>query len=91
MRALFTQLSFFVGLLTAINLSASQPSLPVAILLGISAGCSIYIVLLLGDLVIHKWLEEQAPELTSVRFIEEAIEPVDETGSTIDDHGVIAA
>lgn len=91
MRALFTQLSFLVGLLTAINLSASQPGLPVAILLGVSAGCTIYIVLLLGDFVIHKWLEENASELTSVRFIDETFEPVENPESSFEEPEIIAA
>ena len=78
MRALFTQLSFFIGLLTAINLNAAQSSLLVAIILGLSVGCTIYIVLLLGDYAVHKWLEEKAPELTSVKFIEKPFDELEQ-------------
>ena len=99
MRALFTQLSFFIGLLTAINLNAAQPSLPVAIILGLSAGCTIYIVLLLGDYTVHRWLEEKAPELTSVQFIEEPfdeleqhdIDQPDDKNPPYSEQGIIAA
>jgi hypothetical protein len=78
MRVLFTQLSLLVGLTSAANAYGSDPGLTTAILYGISAGCGAYLLLLLGDYTIHKFLEERSPDLTSVSFIEESFESTKE-------------
>lgn len=69
MRALFTQLSLLVGLMTIFSTHSSGAPVAIAILWGLSAGCLIYLVLLLGDFTVHRLLEERAHELSSVRFV----------------------
>lgn len=69
MRALFTQLSLLVGLMTIFNTHSGGAPVAIAILWGLSAGCMIYLVLLLGDFTVHRLLEERSHELNSVRFV----------------------
>ena len=78
MRALFTQLSFLIGLVTAMELYGRQPNLPLVILLGISASCTIYIVLLLGDHAIHTYFEDETVAHASLTYLETSYDPVDE-------------
>ncbi len=75
MRALFTQLSVLIGLLTAIELYGRQPNLPVAVLLGISAACTMYIVLLLGDFSIHRYFEDKSRTVASLTYLDTAYDP----------------
>ena len=75
MRALFTQLSVLIGLVTSIELYGRQPNLPVAILLGISAACTIYIVLLLGDFSIHRYFEDKSSTHASLTYLDTAYDP----------------
>ncbi len=74
MRALFTQLSLLVGFITAFNMNAANYSLMLVIATGLLVACSIYAVLLLGDITIHRVLEEKVGTLTSVRFIDDAFD-----------------
>jgi len=60
MRALFTQFSGLVGLLTFLNQLMGPAPLEKTIYLGLSAGLTVYLVLLLGDLAIHRILESAA-------------------------------
>ncbi len=60
MRALFTQFSGLVGLLTFLNQLMGPAPLEKTIYLGLSAGLTVYLVLLLGDLAIHRILQSAA-------------------------------
>lgn len=75
MRALFTQLSILIGLVTAFELYARQPNLPISVLLGISAACTIYIVLLLGDHAVHRYFEDKTSTHASLTYLETAYDP----------------
>ena len=75
MRALFTQLSLLIGLVTAIELYGRQPNLPIAVLLGISAACTMYIVLLLGDFSIHRYFEDKSRTHASLTYLHTAYDP----------------
>ena len=66
---MFTQLSLLVGLMTIFNTHSSGAPVAIAIFWGLSAGCMIYLVLLLGDFTVHRLLEERNHELSSVRFV----------------------
>ena len=97
MRALFTQLSLLVGFITVFNMNAANYSLVLAIATGLLVAYSIYAVLLLGDITIHRVLEEKVGTLTSVRFIDDAFdsdwlnEPTSETDLTKPTKEAIAA
>ena len=69
MRALFTQLSLLVGLLAGLNFQADGASLIEATLLGLMAGCTAFIVLIVGDAVVHRLLEERPDDISSVIFL----------------------
>jgi len=69
MRSLFTQLSFMVGLLMTLNLQAEMP-LAYALLFGFSAACTVYLALLIGDVVVHRLLEDRTDRVSSVVFME---------------------
>jgi len=75
MRALFTQLSVLVGLVATFELYARQPNLPIAILLGISAACTIYIVLLLGDYTVHRYFEDKTGSQASLTYLDQIHDP----------------
>lgn len=75
MRALFTQLSFLIGLVTAFELYGQQPNLPIAALLGLSAACTFYIVMLLGDHAIHRYIEDTSSSQASLTFLETGYDP----------------
>lgn len=75
MRALFTQLSLLIGLVTAFELYARQPNLPISALLGVSTACTIYIVLLLGDYAVHRYFEDKTSTQASLTFLETAYDP----------------
>jgi len=60
MRALFTQFSGLIGVLTFLNHLMSETPLDKTIIMGLGAGLSVYLVLLLGDLAIHRILEHTA-------------------------------
>ncbi len=47
-----------IGLLTFLNQLMSQAPLEKALFLGLSAGISIFLVLLVGDLAVHRILEK---------------------------------
>lgn len=69
MRALFTQLSFMVGLLMTLNLQTELP-LAHALLFGFSTACAVYLTLLLGDSIVHRLLEDRTDRVSSVVFLE---------------------
>lgn len=56
MRALFTQLSGMIGLLTFLNQLINEATLERALFLGLTTGVAVYVVLLVGDLAIHRIL-----------------------------------
>lgn len=58
MRALFTQFSGLIGLLTFLSQLMSQAPLEKTILMGLGTGLFVYMVLLIGDLVIQRILEQ---------------------------------
>jgi hypothetical protein len=99
MRALFTQLSFLIGLVTALELHARQPDLPIAILLGIAAACTIYTALLLGDHAIHRYFEDKARTNASLTYLDATSDRAnadrrsshDETDESFDTHDAMAA
>ncbi len=78
-------------------MNAANYSLALAIATGLLVACSIYAVLLLGDITIHRVLEEKVGALTSVRFIDDAFdsdwldEPISETDLTTPTKEAIAA
>lgn len=69
MRALFTQLSFMVGLLMTLNLQAELP-LAQSLLVGFSTACAVYLTLLIGDTIVHRLLEDRTDRVSSVVFLE---------------------
>ena len=81
MRAFFTQSSLLIGLVTAFEFYARQPILPIAALLGVSAACTIYIVLLLGDYAIHRYFEDKSSTHASLTFLETTYDPSEHIGS----------
>ncbi len=60
MRALFTQFSGLVGILTFLNQLMGQAPVDKSIFLGLTTGMTVYLVLLLGDLAIHRILANAA-------------------------------
>jgi hypothetical protein len=58
MRALFTQFSGLIGLLTFLSQLMGQAPLEKTILMGVGTGLFVYMVLLIGDLVIQRILEQ---------------------------------
>ena len=74
MRAIFTQLSFLVAVLTAVDLNSDGTMLVVALGWGVVTGCMIYLILLVGDYSIHRLLESSPITLISARFDEEPSE-----------------
>ncbi len=68
MRALFTQFSGLVGLLTFLNQLMGPAPLEKTIYIGLSTGLTVYLVLLLGDFAIHRILD-------SVKSLEQTLEP----------------
>jgi hypothetical protein len=74
MRAIFTQFSLLVGILTMLNLNASTSTAMSSASWGIAVGCMVYLVLLLGDFSIHRLLDTPVNGLTSVRFREQPVE-----------------
>ncbi len=83
MRAVFTQMSILIALSTGSTAYAADPSLMMAILYGMTAGCTAYFILFVGDFSIHRILEGRSPELTSVTFIEDSFEPVIQNESDV--------
>ncbi|MBT3449036.1 MAG: hypothetical protein HOC28_01550 [Bacteroidetes Order II. Incertae sedis bacterium] len=71
MRAIFTQLSFLVAVLTTVNLNSDGTTLVVALGWGVILGCMIYLILLVGDYSIHRLLDSSPFALLSARFDEE--------------------
>ena len=74
MRALFTQFSLLVGVLTTLNLNAESNAVLVSISWGLVVGGLVYLILLLGDYSIHRLLDSSANRLASVRFRNQPIE-----------------
>lgn len=74
MRAIFTQFSFLLGVLVALNTNATQPSTLVSISWGLAVGCTVYLVLLLGDFSIHRLLESSKSGLVSATFKEAPVD-----------------
>ncbi len=70
MRALFTQFSLMIGFLTFFELQTSPSGVMVSVVAGLATACSVYIVLLLGDFTIHKFLDEKATAIGSIRLLE---------------------
>jgi|GEM_PF-3252293 len=60
MRALFTQFSGLVGILTFLNQLMRNTPLDKTIFLGLTTGMTVYLVLILGDLAIHRILATAA-------------------------------
>ena len=60
MRALFSQFSGLIGILTFVNQMLSSAPVEKALLTGAGAGLAVYVVLLLGDVVIQRILEQAA-------------------------------
>ncbi|MFT4603403.1 MAG: hypothetical protein ACI9W4_000117 [Rhodothermales bacterium] len=60
MRALFSQFSGLIGILTFVNQMLSSAPVEKAVLTGAGAGLAVYVVLLLGDVVIQRLLEQAA-------------------------------
>lgn len=85
MRALFTQLSFMVGLLMTLNLQAEMP-LAYALLFGFSTACAVYMTLLVGDAIVHRLLEDRTDRVSSVVFLETPPELDDHQSRSVDDH-----
>ncbi|GIV59803.1 hypothetical protein GQ464_003735 [Rhodocaloribacter litoris] len=60
MRALYTQFSGLVGLLTFLNQLMQEAPLEKTVYVGLCAGLTVYVVLILGDVAIHRILESAA-------------------------------
>ncbi|RMF52610.1 MAG: hypothetical protein D6746_16535 [Bacteroidetes bacterium] len=60
MRALYTQFSGLIGLLVFLNQLMNDAPLEKTVYVGLCAGLAVYAVLLLGDVTIHKILEQAA-------------------------------
>ncbi|MBO6575786.1 MAG: hypothetical protein JJ896_12350 [Rhodothermales bacterium] len=60
MRALFSQFSGLIGILTFINQMLGGAPVEKAVLTGAGSGLAVYVVLLLGDVVIQRILEQAA-------------------------------
>jgi hypothetical protein len=69
MRALYTQFSFLVGFLAVFEFMSLQVTSLVAVALGTATACTVYLVLLLGDFTIHRFLEEKASAPSSIRIL----------------------
>jgi hypothetical protein len=82
MRALFTQLSLMVGLLTTLNMHAKMP-LVQSLLFGFSAACAVYLTLLLGDSIVHRLLEDRTDRVSSVVFLDTPPELDDERTESV--------
>lgn len=76
MRALFTQFSLLIGVIAFLEFQTRLPSDLVAISLGVATSCTVYIVLLLGDYTIHKYLDEKASEPASIRLVDSSISTI---------------
>lgn len=63
MRAIYTQFSGLAGLLAFLNQLWSYAPLERTILIGFGTGLGVYLVLILGDLTIHRILESTPPPL----------------------------
>lgn len=77
MRALFTQFSLLIGFLAFFEIQVHQSSNLVSFVLGLATACSVYIVLLLGDHTIHKYLDDKASVPGSIRLLESTRSPVE--------------
>jgi hypothetical protein len=60
MRALFSQFSALVGILTFVNQMLSAAQIEKALLTGVGSGLAVYVVLLLGDVAIQRVVEHAA-------------------------------
>ena len=60
MRALFSQFSGLIGILTFVNQMLASTPVEKALLTGVGAGLAVYVVLLLGDVVIQRILDQAA-------------------------------
>ena len=60
MRALFSQFSGLIGILTFVNQMLASAPVEKALLTGAGSGLAVYVVLLLGDVVIQRILEHAA-------------------------------
>lgn len=73
MRALYTQFSLLIGFLSGFEIQTRQAGTLVSIALGAAVVCTVYIVLLLGDYAIHKYLDERASSPASIRILEYSV------------------
>lgn len=60
MRALFSQFSALVGILTFVNQMLAAAQIEKALLTGVCSGLAVYVVLLLGDVAIQRVVEHAA-------------------------------
>ncbi len=58
MRALFSQFSGLIGLLAFVNQMLASAPVEKALLVGTVSGLAVYVVLLLGDVVIQRVLDQ---------------------------------
>ena len=86
MRALFTQFSLLVGFLAIFEIQARQSGILVSLVLGLATACGVYVVLLLVDYTIHKFLDE-ASAPSSIRLLEATDKLVD-FSAELDANGV---
>ncbi len=73
MRAIFTQFSLLVAIMTIMNLSNESTSPAASITWGLAVGCLVYLILLLGDYSVHRLLEK-SNETPAFRFRDQPIE-----------------
>jgi len=86
MRALFTQFSLLIGFLAIFEIQARQPGTLVSLVLGLATACGVYIVLLLVDYTIHKFLDE-ASAPNSIRLLD-ATDTIVDFSTELEAHGV---
>lgn len=74
MRAIFTQFSLLVAIMTILNLSNESTSLIASISWGLAVGCMVYLILLLGDYSVHRLLEKSTSESPTFSFRNQPVE-----------------